>query len=352
MPKSKIRIGVIGAGKITRERHLPRFAAIPGVEISAVCNLSAESTQRVADAFDIPTCHTRWRDVIDDERVDAVLIGAWPSLHCEATCAALEAGKHVLTQARMAMNLDEAQRMLATAERHRSLVAQIVPSPYGLLCGPAVTRLIDDGFLGTLRELVVIGVDNSMWDYSRPLHWRQEESKSGRNVLSLGILHETVLRWTAQPTQVFAQSKVFEPARPVPEQCRVAEVNVPDSVQVLTQLPDGGRGIYHLSGVTLFGPGKQIHLYGSRGTIRLIFHPDGREQVSVGYACDSELQDVTIPDEQLGRWRVEEDFVRSIQTGEPPRLTDFASGVEYMEFVEAVARSAERNAAVTLPLAN
>ena len=58
----------------------------------------------------------------------------------------------------------------------------------------------------------------------------------------------------------------------------------------------------------------------------------------------------TIPADKARHWRVEADFVDSIRTGAPVRLTDFATGVRYMEFTEAVARSAEDGSAVDLPL--
>ena len=51
-----------------------------------------------------------------------------------------------------------------------------------------------------------------------------------------------------------------------------------------------------------------------------------------------------------GGWRVEADFVDSIRAGAPVRFTDFVAGAAYMEFTEAVARSAQRGEAITLPL--
>ena len=63
-----------------------------------------------------------------------------------------------------------------------------------------------------------------------------------------------------------------------------------------------------------------------------------------------EMTDIPIPPERAGGWRVEADFVESIRDGTPVRLTDFATGVVYMEFTEAVARSARTGDAVELPL--
>src|SRR5580658_3040618 len=111
----EIRIGIVGAGQITRTRHFPGFRAISGVRIVAVCNRRRETARRVAHEFDIPKVHGNWEDLVADPAVDAVVIGAWPYMHCPVTLAAFDAGKHVLTQARMALNAREAQRMLDRA---------------------------------------------------------------------------------------------------------------------------------------------------------------------------------------------------------------------------------------------
>ncbi len=56
-----IRIGIIGAGQNTRERHIPGFQALEDVEIVAVCNRSRESGEFAAREFGIPHVHTDWR---------------------------------------------------------------------------------------------------------------------------------------------------------------------------------------------------------------------------------------------------------------------------------------------------
>jgi predicted dehydrogenase len=271
-------------------------------------------------------------------------------MHCEIACAALEAGKHVLTEARMARNAAEAHKMQAAALAHPGVVAQIVPSPFGLVQDRFVRHLIEQSYIGQLREVVVLGADAVFWDYTEPFHWRQDVRISGLNVLALGILHETVSRWIPPTTRVFAQTTCVERQRPLAGQQGLVEVTVPDSVQVATLIEGGARGIYHISGVAMFGPGKQIHLYGSRGTIKYVVSPV--EQLLCGRAGDSELRAVEIPADERGGWRVEAEFVAAIRGQEKIHFTDFAAGVRYMEFTEAVARSAALNLPVDLPLKN
>src|SRR5437764_8892274 len=117
MADQRIRVGFVGAGNNTRRHHIPKLVAQPGVELVAVANRSKESGERVAREFGIGRTHDHWRDVVAAEDIDAICIGTWPYLHCEVTVAALERGKHVLCEARMAMNAAEGRRMLEAARR-------------------------------------------------------------------------------------------------------------------------------------------------------------------------------------------------------------------------------------------
>jgi len=335
----RIRVGIVGLGANTRLRHVPGLRACTDVQITGVCNRSSESTSAAAREYDVPKTYSRWEELVADPDIDAVVIGTWPYLHCAITLAALDAGKHVLTEARMAMNAAEARQMLQASQSHSGIVTQIVPSPFGLRAGLLVKELVAEGFLGELREVVVLGTNNSVADSNSPLHWRQATEYSGQNMLVLGILHETLIRWAADPVRVLSQTHVFTPRRIDPAKNELADVGTPDAVRVLTELPCGARGLYHLSGVMHHGPGIQIHLYGSDGTIKYHFTPEDR--LFAARKDDKELTEISVPSDKAGHWRVEEEFINSIRGEEKVELTDFATGVRYMEFTESVARSAE-----------
>jgi len=351
---SPLRVGLIGAGGNTRARHITGLRAVPDVELVAVCNRRPESTAAVAQEFGIPRRTQRWQDIVADPEIDAVVIGTWPYLHCPITLAALEAGKHVLTEARMAMNAAEAHRMLAASRRHPKLVTQIVPSPFGLKGDAVMKELLADGFLGELREAHLFSLNAALADPAAPLSWRQDATLSGFNMLALGILHETLLRWLPPPLRVMAQAQAHIATRIDPASGVRRPVGTPDSVQVLTNLESGACGVYHLSGATPFGQAMGIHLYGSEGVLHYDLAEDRirgasrRRGAQPGPAAG--LDDIPIPDDKVRAWRVEADFVDAICEGRPVELTAFATGVQYMEFTEAVARSAQRGEVVELPL--
>lgn len=348
-----LRIGLIGAGGNTRARHIPGLRALPDVEIVAVCNRRPESTAEVAREFGIPCHHATWEDVVRDPEIDAIVIGTWPYLHAPITLAALDAGKHVLTEARMSLNASEARDMLAAARRHPHLVTQIVPSPFGLKGNAVMRELIAGGYLGELREVEVVHRTAALADPSAPLPWRQDVGLSGFNMLTLGIFHETLLRWVPSPLRVHAQVHAFIPLRIDPASGARRPVGTPDSVQVLSELPNGARAIYQFSGVTPFGTEGHITLHGSEGVLRYDLMGDrieGASRTRGDRPCGlTELNEIAIPPEKAGGWRCEAEFVEAIRDGTPVRFTDFATGVAYMEFTEAVARSAELGQAVRLP---
>jgi predicted dehydrogenase len=354
MTQQPLRIGLIGAGANTRLRHIPGLRALPAVEIVAVCNRRPDSTAAAAREHGIPRTFERWQDLVADPDIDAVVIGTWPYLHCPITLAALEVGKHVLTEARMSLNAAEAHRMLAAARRAPNLVTQVEPSPYGLKGHDVMAELIAGGFLGELREVHVFSHNAALADPAAPLSWRQDLGLSGFNMLTLGIVHETLLRWVPPPERVQAQVHAFISSRIDPESGVRRAVGTPDSVQVLAILENGARATYHFSGITPFGQGMGIHLYGTAGVLHYDLVNDrirGASRTRGASAANRDaLPEIPIPSEKARDWRVEAEFVQAIREGTPIRLTDFATGVSYMEFTEAVARSAQRGEPVDLPL--
>jgi predicted dehydrogenase len=217
-----------------------------------------------------------------------------------------------------------------------------------------VNAWIADGLLGDLREVQVFGFGAALADPAAPLSWRQDAALSGFNMLNLGILHETLLRWVPPPVEVRAQVHAHIGMRIDPQSGVRRAVGTPDSVQVLASLADGARATYHCSGVTAFGHAAGIHLYGSVGVLHYDLLADRLRGASArrGDLAGSatELPEIAIPADQARSWQVEADFIAAIRDGKPIEHSTFETGVAYMEFTEAVARSAEEDRAVSLPL--
>ncbi len=341
-----IRVGIVGAGANSRSRHIPGFQALDGVEVVGVANRSRESGQRVADEFEIPRVYDDWRQLVNSPDVDAVCIGTWPYMHCPITLAALDAGKHVLTEARMAMDAAEAKAMLDASRRHPSLVAQVVPSPFTLKVDTTIRELVSSGYLGALTAVEMRATGGGFPEFGGPLQWRHDRAVSGYNVLFLGVWYEAMMRWVGPATQVIAMTGVTVPQRAGADGL-LRPVTIPDHVDVLFRLAGGAQAHMAFSAVTGLAPSGEMWMFGTEGTLRL---ETGAMRLSGGRRGDDALAEIDVPAEKQQSWRVEEEFVNAIRGLEPVRLTTFEDGVAYMEFTEAVARSARTGRAVHLPL--
>ncbi len=344
MATETIRVGIVGAGGNTRAKHIPGFKAIENVVIAGVCNRSRTSSENVARDFDIPKIYDNWRQLVEDPDIDAVMIGTWPYMHALVTLAALEVGKHVLCEARMAMNAGEAHAMLAAARAHPQLVAQVVPSPFSLGADRAIQRLLADGYLG--RVLAIDIRDNGGFiDMEAPVSWRQEIRYSGMNTMMLGIWYEALMRWVGAATRVMAMGQVYANPLKDAETRRFTAVQVPDHLDVIARMACGAQAHFRSSRVAGLTDPSHAVLYGSEATLRF---ENGR--LLGGRRGDKGLQAIEIPASEAGAWRVEEEFIDAIRGLAPVRLTTFEDGVRYMEFTEAVIRSLKTGQTVHLPL--
>ncbi len=343
MAQDTIRVGIIGAGGNTRSRHIPGLQAIEGVEIVGVCNRSQESSQRVADEFGIPKTYGNWQDAIADPDTNAIVIGTWPYMHCRATVAALEADKHVMCEARMAMNAAEAHIMRAVSRQQTHLIAQIVPSPMTLRVDNTIKRLIAEGYIGDVLAIEA-RAGGAFLDSEAPLQWRQDFDLSGLNIMSMGIWYEALIRWVGEATRIMAMGKTFIKMRPDAEGV-MRSVRIPEHIDVVGDLACGAQLHIQVSNVAGLAGAPEVYVFGSNGTLRF-----SGNRLYGGQKGDTELNEIDIPEAEAGGWRVEEEFVNAIRGEEVITHTDFETGVKYMEFTEAVTRSMQSGTAITLPL--
>jgi predicted dehydrogenase len=338
--QKKLRIGIIGAGAIVRQRHLPGLLSLPQVQVVAVCNSEVASAQKVAKEFHIPEVLDDWAEMLDRRDLDIIWIGTPPVLHAPITISALEAGKHVFCQARMAMTLREGREMLVAAQASPQLVTMLCPAPHGLKGGRFFQKLLHDGYAGELWHFRLAALRDTFSDPFAPPHWRQRTELNGINALTVGIYAEVLQRWLGVPRRLHAQMKVSVPKRDG------YVVHIPDVVQVFGQWPNGLAATLEWSGVAQFPPDETLSIYGRDGTLSYNFTTD---EIWGARRGDKALHRLALPPEYESTWTVEKDFIEAVQNGGHPEPS-FETGVQYLEFTEAVNLSARHGHAVELPL--
>ncbi len=345
-PPARIRVGIIGAGGIVGSTHIPGLRRMPGVEIVAVANRSLDSSRRAAAEFDIPRAFATGEQLLAADGIDAVLIGTWPYMHRDLTLAALDSGRHVLCQARMANTAAEAHAMLAASRRHPNLVCQLVPSSSGYAVDNALRQLLADRFVGDILSVDVTRLERGFAGADVEFDWRHDPEFSGVNTLNIGAIYELMLRWLGPGTNVMAKTRVH--VRSLRDEGGAAHTaTIPDHVEVLYELANGAPVHMVFSETTGLSRGNDTWIFGTEGTIRV----DNANTIFVGRRGDRELRVHPNPPEGRFRHRVEEEFINAIRGLEPVTQNTFAIGVQYMEWTEAVHRSAASGGTVSLPLA-
>jgi len=338
-----LRIGFIGAGAIVRQRHVPGLRKLPDVELYGVVNRSAASSEHAAQEFGITRTYASTEEMLSDPKIDAIWIGTQPYMHSKLTIAALDAGKHVFCQARMAMDVADAKRMRERADASDRTV-MICPPPHYMEGDRLMRRLMHEGFLGDFRSMLVRSYDNTFANPQKPLHWREIGALSGVNTMDIGMMSEVTARWVGNAKRLVAQAVTTFPSRPT-ETGATGTVDRPDTVSVVAEMERGGLGTFMFSTVVHHGTPNFIELYGSKGTIK--YHM-GADHIMAGMADAQKLERMAIPKNEWRDWTVEQDFVEAVRSGNRRPEPSVEEGLAYMMFTQAVDTSAMSGRAVVL----
>src|SRR5205809_4659056 len=332
----KLRIGIVGAGNIVRTRHLPALKKNPDAEIVAVSNSTYESSEQFCkEHCPGATPMANWADLLAVPDLDIIWIGTPPYMHSAATIAGLEAGKHLLCQARMAMDLAEAEEMLATTKRFPELVTMLCPPPFGMRADLLVKKLLAENFIGKPHAVRLQSFTGVYLNPEAPAHWRKKIEIGGLNVLTLGIYVEVLQRWLGNIAGVFARGKILN------AEWRGYRVIVPDMLNVLCVFENGAEGVLEFSGVHAGAPNDRLRIFGDRGALLYDFTNERVRSVKYG---GREMEDVDVPKDLVTEWSVENDFIQAVKSkGRVRPRPNFEDGVRYMRVVQAVADSRARN---------
>lgn len=162
---------VIGIGDITRRRVLPAILAEPRSNLTAILTRNPEK----AKAYPGATVYTDLTAALADANVQAVYVGTPVALHAEQTIAALRAGKHVLCEKPVALNMKEAESMAAVARE----TGHICGVSYYRRLYPKLQRarqLIAEGAIG---QVVLAQATYHGWLESPERGWLKDPALAG-----------------------------------------------------------------------------------------------------------------------------------------------------------------------------
>lgn len=125
MKKRKMKIGIIGTGGVARILHLPGIKKLNNVEVIAAADTREEAASSFAKDFGIPHVFRDYRHILEMKEVDIVDICTPNCFHHPITIDSLNAGKHVICEKPIAINVEQVKEMIAAAKKNRKKLMSI-----------------------------------------------------------------------------------------------------------------------------------------------------------------------------------------------------------------------------------
>jgi predicted dehydrogenase len=338
------KYGVVGTGARSRGSHLPLLRDyFPEVDVVALCDVTPENLEEGRKVYGKPVAgYNDYNKMLAEHpEMEAVLVVVPNFLHAPVTIAALEAGKHVLTEKPIATHIADATRMIDTAREQHRVLAVGFEMRYSLLFH-RMADLLSQGAIGDI-ELVFAALfrgdwNPRSWKYTDPkngvsTNWRFLTYTAGCSLMEDGIHELDVIHWlvNAQPKLIQAQggNNIYRDRETI------------DNAGLLIEFSNQARCNF---GFSLFTPGINdglvMRFYGSTGEMTFEREADIQHVVIKPYRGKAESIEVPYyeaneervwqnlmknphpdgmsNDNQISTYRVHRDFLRSVQTGAPP----------------------------------
>lgn len=292
MRHEKIRVGIIGAGRIAALVHVPSLRLWPeACEIVGVASRRLESATRFADEWEIPRAYSDWHALIDDPGVDAVVICVPSGLTAVTAKAAIAARKHILCEKPLGVSGAEASDLLAAARQ--SPAVHMVAFTYRHV--PALRylkRLIMEGHFGEIRHWRMSYISDGMLDASAPASWRNDRTLAGAGILADMGSHaiDAARHLVGDIAAVGGVSRLYAHDRPDPAGVGRAPVDAEDAYALTVEFASGAIGTFDFNrSVAGRGGGGRanyqgIEVHGTGGSALYELHTPHALQISLGPA--------------------------------------------------------------------
>ncbi|MEX0800766.1 MAG: Gfo/Idh/MocA family oxidoreductase [Dehalococcoidia bacterium] len=340
------RVGIVGSGFVA-SLHAQALQQAPDAEVVAAASPSAEHAFVFARTFGIPHAFIDYRDMLVGDLVDAITVACPNDLHFEVTRAAAAAGKHVLVDKPLAVNLSQCDAMIQACREANVILM------YGenLCFAPKYVRarqLAEEGALGDVyyvRQLECHNGPHSPW------FWDVERSGGGV-LMDMGCHSIAVCRW------LFGNARVESVSAELGTFVHGGLTKGDDHSLVTMRFAGGGIGLAENSWARPGGLDDRAEVYGTKGlTIADLSRGSALTTYSEpGYGFAMEKSSGTRGWTFSGFEEVWSEgfqaemahFVQCVREGERPLLTG-EDGRAVMEIICAAYRSARTGRHVSLP---
>jgi predicted dehydrogenase len=330
-----LKIGVIGTGGMARG-HAKSFQSIPGVEVTACCDLFEDKVKAFAAEFNIPRTYTDFRKMLATEKLDGVTVVSTDATHAAISLAALARRVPVLCEKPMAVTVADATKMLAAARKAR--VANMIN--FSKRNAPAVQAARDwvaKGKIGRVMHVDAQYLQSWLstehwgdWRTSPKFLWRLSTRHGSGGVLGdIGChIYDMAGFLCGDIVEIACMLKTFDKAKGN----RIGEyrLDANDSFVSTVRFRNGALGTVHGS---RFATGhinrEYLCVYGDQGAVEIDFEKGTNQYRRYDKATDVwEVVGCRATPSNYER------FITAIRTGKND-VSDFANGLKIQRYLEA-----------------
>ncbi len=339
MPAKQVGFGVIGAGGIALRRTIPGMLRAKSCRLAAV--MDPVSIDRIAAQFGVRG-YRKEADLLADPAVEAVYVASPVDCHARQIAAAAEAGKHVLCEKPLCLNLREAKQAVRACQKHGVFLQEGYMMKFHA-AHVKIKELVDAGRLG---KIVSMRAQLSCWYPRIKGAWRQDPKRGGGGSLIDMATHlYDLLEYFAGPVRrLVARTGSL-----------VQDYRSEDASTTLLEFASGAQATVDcFFCVPDEASRTRLEIYGSQGAIltegTIGQGTGGKVEGLFGLgdaAYDAaQKKDVLptfqrIPFKPVNPYTAECDyFARSILEGRPPELSGADSALHLMALVEKAYASA------------
>ncbi len=336
----EIGVGIIGFGRIGAE-HAAWLSQAKGINGVAVAD-GTPARQDLARQRSLRV-YSKVEQLLEDSEVDAILVATPTAMHFEHTMMSLAAGKHVLVEKPMALDLEQSQRMFSEASE-RQLVLSVFQNRRWDLDYLTVRQAVQSNVFGKL-----INVESRLGQWSscvgpaareyRP-NWRNEASFGGGGLYDWGshfVDQIWRLMWPAKPVRVFAQLRG-----------NVWTADCDDFARVCIDFENGAVGLVEIN-TTTTRPLPRWHLDGAAGSADSPASPEFSlakwAEVDFTPANGSGSQRLPVAGGVLSEIEIWEHFAAAMANGSAPAV-DVRSVLCTMTLLDAARQSSREGKAI------
>ena len=337
----KMKIGIIGCGRIARAAHIPSYLKCEDVEIKYFCDIIPEKAQDCVEKYNTGIAVADYHDVISDPEVVAVSICTPNMAHKFISIDALRAGKHVLCEKPMAVTLAECEAMVAAAEESGKYL-MIGQNQRLAMAHAKAKELIEQGAIGkvlTFRTIFGHGGPET-WSIDPGSNvWFFDKTKAAMGAMAdLGIHKTDIIQYVLGSKIVKTQAVLTTLDK---KDATGSLIGVDDNAICIYQMENGIIGTMTASWTYYAAEDNTTVIYGTKGELRLYDDPKySVQQINAdGTRIDYQIDQIQTNDNQTASGIIDL-FVDCLVEKKEPEI----SGANVLHAMKAVFASIESSA--------